>query len=113
MKIETESVSGALVYRIAGTVSFENWEKIARELEHLRELGETHIVINWKDVDNVDTTGLQTLVRLIKISKSSPEFRFSLVTDNAAHIRLIHLCGFDKVVRIFPTEEDAMLDAAN
>ncbi len=108
MKIETESISGTLVYRIMGNVSFDNWEQISKELDNFQQLGEKYIVVNWQALENIDTSGLQTLVRLVKISRANPGFKFALVTANPGHIRLITMCGFDKLIQVFPNESDAV-----
>ena len=108
MRIETQYESGVVLYRISGDLKFSNWAYVISELEKIYGQGERNIVLNWKAVDNFDTSGLQTLVALFKIGQKDPDFRFALVTDKPSHIKVLKVCGFDKFVGIFPSEDEAI-----
>ena len=112
MKINCLESSGVLIYRVSGSITFENYDQVVRELDYAREKGMTNIIINWQEVVGLDTSGLQTLVALIRGKKKDPSFNFSLVTNKPAHLKLINLCGFDKMIKIYPTEERALKDLA-
>lgn len=110
MRIDLEENQGVLIFRVAGDITFENWYEVAKKLEEEREKGHRSIILNWENVIILDTSGLQTLVALIKTAKKDPSFNFSLVTNNPDHIDLISLVGFNKMIKVFSTEEEAIED---
>jgi anti-anti-sigma factor len=108
MRIETQNISGVVLYRISGDLTFSNWEEISTDLERMYSVGEKQIILNWNRVGIIDTTGLQILVSLFKTKQKDPEFNFVLVTDNPNHLKVITICGFDKIIDIFPSEKEAL-----
>jgi len=108
MRVETQTTSGVVLYRISGDLTFLNWEEVLVDIKRLYNLGDKQFILNWKGVGIVDTAGLQTLVSLFKTKRKDPEFNFVLVTDNPNHLKVIKICGFDKIISIFPSEEEGL-----
>jgi anti-anti-sigma factor len=106
--IQIEESLGVVIVRVSGDINFENWNEVSKSLEGVVQQGTKDLILNWAGVISLDTSGLQTLVGLIKASRNNPDFKFSLVTDNPDHVNLISLVGFNKLIPIFPSEEEAL-----
>ena len=108
MKIKTRYVGDVRVFDFSGTARAHEWEHASDQIKDSYSKGEMLMIINWRDVEHINSASLQILVRLINIKRNDPAFVFALVTDNPTHKKIIKSVGFDKFVHVVATEDDAL-----
>ena len=108
MQILTEHVDDTLVFRFEGKPKDTEWDEAIKSIIEHYEKGSKSIIVNWLNVDFIDSNSLQVLVRLVKIQKDDPDFEFFLVTDDPSHQKTLQIFGFDKLLYVAPSEEEAL-----
>ena len=104
MEISTEHLGDTIVFRFEGKPKDSEWDEAINSIIEHYEKGNKSIIVNWLNVDFIDSNSLQLLVRLVKIQKDDPDFEFFLVTDDPSHQKTLQIFGFDKLLTVVPSE---------
>ena len=108
MRITRQHLDETLIFRFSGHAKLHEWEEATQELLDFYEKGGKSIIINWQDVDMIDTSSLQVLVRLLKIQREDSDFEFFLVTKDPNHIKILKVFGFNKLMQVVSSENRAL-----
>jgi anti-anti-sigma factor len=108
MEITTEHLDDIVVFRFNGKPQVTEWEEATDCIISHYEKGDKSMIVNWLNVDYIDTNSLQILVRLLKIKKDDSDFHFSIVSNDSSQRKLLEIFGFDKLVDILVSEDEAL-----
>lgn len=106
--IEEREREGVVILDLKGPLTFGRGDPELRvRLTALHESGKVNIVLNLKDVTEIDSTGLGTLVfGLAKLRRSAG--RLALTNVNRSHLKLFLLTRLAIAFEFFDSEQDAV-----
>lgn len=108
MEISIKHVGDTLVFRFEGKPKDTEWDEGINSIIEHYEKGSKSIIVNWLNVEFIDSCSLQMLVRLLKMQKDDPDFEFFLVTDDPSHQKTLQIFGFDKLLYVVRSEKEAL-----
>jgi anti-sigma B factor antagonist len=108
LQIEQRENEGIVILDLKGPLTLGHGDLELRDrLPALHEAGKVNIVLNLKDVSEIDSTGLGTLVfGLARLRKSGG--RLALVNLNRSHLELFLLTKLSIVFEFFDDEQEAI-----
>jgi anti-sigma B factor antagonist len=108
LHIEQRECEGVVILDLKGSLVLGHGDLELRDrLPSLQQSGNVNIVLNLKDVDYIDSTGLGTLVYgLAKVRKAGG--RLALVNLNRSHLALFSLAKLATVFELFDDEQEAL-----
>lgn len=107
MKVATEKVNNFMVCRIAGEINLETSPELRKVCSQVIESGEKNVIVNFKEVGYIDSSGLATLIELFqKIKDKGGNLRLCSLVSKVKGV--FELTKLDKVFKIVPTEEEAL-----
>ncbi len=108
MKIDVSQEEGRTIVTLEGAIKLnESGYDFFKKIKNLYDEDKTEmVVIDLSLIDYIDSTGLGELVGYIHRLKSKGR-RMALVNPQNTILNLIKLSNLDKVIRIFPTKEEA------
>jgi len=107
MHIKAYKGKNIIVIAPVGNVDSASAPQLNSALSQLLEQKEENIVLNLKDVPFMDSTGLASIVNLLKrIQKAQKDIKISAPSPIVS--KLLHLTRLEKVFEIFDTQEDAI-----
>ena len=112
MPVKTESVKGLMVCYVSGEVDINQSPDIKRDFDKLISKKEPKIVIDLSKVTYVDSSGLATLVEILKKMKQYGG-RMKLAGLSPKVKSLFEITKLDKLFEIALTEDEAILSFAN
>ena len=108
LDIEQREIEGIIILDLKGPLTFGHGDGELRDrVAALRLSGKINIVLNLKEVSDIDSTGLGTLVfGLVKLRKAGG--RLALVNVNQSHLELFLLTKLALTFEFFGDEQDAV-----
>ena len=108
LHIEEREREGIVILDLKGPLTLGHGDLELRDrLTALRESGKMNIVLNLKDVTEIDSTGLGTLVvGLARLRRSGG--RLALANLNRSHLNLFLLTKLAIALEFFVDEQDAV-----
>jgi anti-sigma B factor antagonist len=108
LHIEQRESEGIIILDLKGPLTLGHGDLELRDrLPALHQSGKVNIVLNLKDVTDIDSTGLGTLVfGLARLRKAGG--RLALVNLNRSHLGLFLLTKLAIVFEFFDDEQDAV-----
>jgi anti-sigma B factor antagonist len=108
LQIEGREKEGIVILDLKGSLTLGDGDLALRErLAALHQSGKINIILNLKDVPDIDTTGLGTLVfGLAKLRKAGG--KVALLNVNRAHMKLFVLTRLAFAFEFFGDEQDAV-----
>lgn len=107
MEVRVEDRNAAKVVLVKGDVDIRSSHKLRKALLELTSKKHPRIVISFKEMPYIDSSGVATLLECFKeMQKYKGELRLADLTTSVREVfRLMHL---DTVFRIFPDAEAAL-----
>lgn len=107
MSIETVTVGEAVVVRVVGrALDAHEAGPFKDSVAALIEAGRERLVVNLKQVELLDSTGLGAVVTCRK--KLGPRGNIVLCCVDARVLNVLRLTRLDRVFKIFPSEDAAV-----
>ena len=108
LQIEQRESEGIVVLDLKGPLTLGHGDLELRDrLPALHQSGKVNILLNLKDVSEIDSTGLGTLVfGLARLRKSGG--RLALVNLNRSHLQLFLLTRLSIAFEFFVDEQEAV-----
>jgi anti-sigma B factor antagonist len=108
LHIKERESEGIVILDLKGPLTLGHGDLELRDrLTALHQSGKVNIILNLKDVTDIDSTGLGTLVfGLAKLRKSGG--RLALVNVNKSHLELFLLTKLAIAFQFFDDEQDAV-----
>jgi anti-anti-sigma factor len=107
MKISEDRQDGGLIVSPAGRLDSANAPALERWLSAAVERGDTLLIVDLKALDYISSIGLSVLLSVAKkIKRAKGKFVISGVNDRIGAI--MEISGFNKVLTIVPTVEQAL-----
>lgn len=107
MQIRTEEKNGISVFRMNGDIDINTSPEVKKSFDQAMSSKSVKVVINLKDVSYVDSSGLATLVEILKNLRS---YGGKLKLSNlSVKVRgLFEITKLDKLFDIVADEDDAV-----
>ena len=108
LHIEQRDVEGIIILDLKGPLTLGHGDLELRDrLPALHQSGQVNIILNLRDVSDIDSTGLGTLVfGLARLRKAGG--RLALVNLNRSHLELFLLTRLAIAFEFFEDEQDAV-----
>jgi anti-sigma B factor antagonist len=109
MAIKTENKSGSVVCYVEGEIDINTAPEIKKNFEKILSKKEPRIVVNFTKVTYVDSSGLATLVEILKFMRSyGGKLRLSNLSPKIKS--LFEITKLDKLFDIKADEAQAIAD---
>jgi anti-anti-sigma factor len=109
MKIELRTESDITIIDLTGEIDVSQAPRLRQTvLELFGNKNVKKLLINMTDVVYIDSAGLSVLIAAHR-QANNKEGAFGLSNLQQPVRQVCHITGVDKVIRIFPTVEDALL----
>lgn len=105
LHIETDELAGCPVARLRGTCDFRTSPRLRKVLRRWVQEGARAGVVNLKDVEKMDTTGVATLVETARDMGEAG--RIMLVSDSPSTRRVLELSGMEEFCECYDSEDEA------
>ncbi len=100
------------VVNLSGSIDVSYSSELRTTLKNMVDTGTTGIIINLKDVNFIDSSGLGIFVAIYKMLKPLGG-SISLVNPQKTVLRIFDLTGTRKVFQIFDTLDEALKNYTN
>ncbi|MBD3426619.1 MAG: anti-sigma factor antagonist [Candidatus Omnitrophica bacterium] len=107
MQINHEDTGGISIFRIEGDIDINTSPDIKRSFDQVAAQKKNKIVINLKDVNYVDSSGLATLVEILKNLRAYGG-KLKLTNLSSKVKGLFEITKLDKLFDIVDSEQDAV-----
>ncbi len=108
LKIEPREKEGILVLDLKGQLTFGEEDLFFREkLQSLLASGHTQVILNFHDVEHIDSSGLGSLVTFSGRFRAAGG-KLALLYLNPAHVELLLLGKLEVLFELFDDEQEAV-----
>jgi anti-anti-sigma factor len=104
MDIQIESNGDRRIIRIKGKVTFEHYKLLHSQVEPALDEGVREVVIDFKDVPFIDSSGIGEIVRIVRVMKDR-QGELTLINPNSKLRDLFSMYRFDKYMKILDRVE--------
>ncbi|MEW5946036.1 MAG: STAS domain-containing protein [bacterium] len=106
-KIIVRTVGDVTVIEVHGNLDIQLSQAMKIKLESLIKFGHQKIVVNLKDTNFIDSTGVGSLMYGLKlIDPTVGDLKLTGLAPH--HVNVFNVLELDRVFSIFPTEEGAV-----
>lgn len=107
LQIELEEVEKKLILRINGRIDASSSLILERKIQQLIDEKHNELILDFTDVDYLSSAGMRVLFSATKklTAKKGNLVLFSLNEDVA---EIVRMAGFDKILHLCSTEEEAL-----
>jgi anti-sigma B factor antagonist/stage II sporulation protein AA (anti-sigma F factor antagonist) len=107
LKIQLEEIENRVIVRIDGRIDAASAPILERKINTLIDENHTHLILDFSQVDYLSSAGMRVLLSGVKKlkAKKGDLILFSVIEDVE---EVIKMAGFDKILRIFPSEKEAL-----
>lgn len=109
MDISTEQIDSTTVVRMSGNLDTNTSGPAHQKLDALIEEGNTHLLVNLRQVAFVSSAGLRILLATAK-RLNGTEGTLKISDLNETVNEVFEISGFNSILNVFSTEEDALND---
>lgn len=106
MEITSESIDGAAVARLSGSLDTGTAAAAEEALDALVKAGHTTIIVDLEATDFVSSAGLRILLATAK--KVKPDGELKLCNLNPSVLEVFEMSGFSTIFRVFDNEDAAL-----
>ena len=104
MQIRTKELDGVLIVEVEGEINITTSPDLKRSFEKVKS---TKVVIDMQKVDYIDSSGLATLVELLKkLKQRGGNLNLSQVSEKVKS--LFEITKLDRLFGIYPTNDVAI-----
>ena len=107
MSIDIKDNNGVSVVYITGDMDINSSPAIKKECEKIIATNKSNILINFQDMQYIDSSGLATIVSFFKIIKVNGG-KLMLCSLSEKVMKLFIITRLDKLFTIIDTEEQAL-----
>ncbi len=107
IRVETRNDGRAAVITVSGELDLASSGALAEELARVAESGATRVVIDLRELEFMDSTGLSTLVKAHQRADEAGQ-EFGLVRGPQQVQRLLSLTGVDERLTFADTPEELL-----
>ncbi len=111
MEVTTRQKDGVLIAELTGKLDTSTSGSAQDKLVQCVKDGETKIILNLKDLEYVSSAGLRVILVISKLLQGN-KGEFRLCSPNEIVEEVLKISGFNSLLRIFDTEQDA-IDSIN
>ena len=104
MEIQVESRENRRIVHISGKITFEHCPTLASRLDQVLEEGVREVVIDFKDVPFMDSSGIGEILRLFKQMRDR-KGSLVLINPNRKLLSLFSMYRFEKFMKILEEVE--------
>ncbi len=109
MEISTEQKDSTTVVRMSGNLDTNTSVPAHEKLDALIEDGKTHLLVNLRHVGFVSSAGLRILLATAKrLNGTDGSLKISNLNETVNEV--FEISGFNSILNVFVTEEDALND---
>ena len=107
LSIELEEIEHRVILRLDGRIDAASAPILDRKINSLIEEDHNHLLLDFSRIDYLSSAGMRVLLSATKkmIAKKGDLILFSL-GDEVSEV--IKMAGFDKILRIFSSEKEAI-----
>lgn len=106
MQIIVDDFDRFTVVKLSGEVDLHNSRDVKKLLlNHLEQLA--HILVDFSELDYIDSSGMATLVEAFNLSKSK-QLDFHIVGAKDAPLQVLKLTRLDSIFSLIETREQAL-----
>jgi len=109
LQIETATTGETLIVRLSGELDHHTAEQVRTQVEAELDRGYVHLVVNMESLSFMDSSGLGVMLGRYK-RVTAAGGRMSLCAVNEQLMKLFELSGMMKILRIYPTEGQALAE---
>jgi anti-sigma B factor antagonist len=104
MDIQVESRGNRRIVKISGKITFEHCPALASQLDPVLAEGVSEVVIDFKDVPFMDSSGIGEVLRLFKLMRDR-NGSLVLINPNRKLLTLFSMYRFEKFMKILEEVE--------
>ncbi len=112
LNIHIEQDQGVSLVRIEGRLDAASASLLERKLTELIDGGKSRLVIDFAKVDYLSSAGMRLLLSTTKKLKSG-DGGLHLCSVSEEVMEIIKMAGFERIIQIFPTEQEALQGFSN
>ncbi len=107
LQIELEEIEHRVILRLDGRLDAASAPILERKINSLIDEDHTHLLLDFSRIDYLSSAGMRVLLSATKklMGKKGDLILFSL-SDEVSEV--IKMAGFDKILRIFSSEKEAI-----
>lgn len=106
MQIIVDDFDRFTVVKLSGEVDLHNSRDVKKLLlDHIEKLA--HILVDFSELDYIDSSGMATLVEAFNLSKSK-KLDFHIVGAKDAPLQVLKLTRLDSIFSLLETREQAL-----
>ncbi len=107
MQVNIEDTNGISLCRVSGDIDINSSPEVKKTFDQVVSQKKDKVVINLKDVSYIDSSGLATLVEILKNLRSyGGKLKLSNLSSKVKG--LFEITKLDKLFDIFAEEQDAV-----
>ncbi len=107
LRIQLEEIENRVIVRIDGRIDAASSPILERKINSLIDESHTHLILDFSRVDYLSSAGMRVLLSgLKKLKPKKGDLILFGVIDEVEEV--IKMAGFDKILRIFPSEKEAL-----
>lgn len=108
MTLNEEKTNGVLALRVRGKIHTQNSEELLKKLDSLIDQGERHLLLDFSDVDYINSSGLRVLMTVAKqLNDLGGKMVLAAVTELIQQV--LRISGCAAVIGIYPSREEAFI----
>ena len=107
INIQIEEARGAFIIRIEGRMDAISTPVLERKLVEKIDEGKKNLVLDFAKVDYLSSAGMRLLLSTTK-KLSEEKGGLHLCAVNEEVMEIIKMAGFERIIKIFSTEEMAL-----
>ena len=108
INIQIEDDQGVSIFRLEGRMDATSAPLLEKKLKkQISSLGKTKLVLDFAKVDYLSSAGMRLLLSTTKKLKEG-DGALHLCSVSEEVMEIIKMAGFERIIRIFPTEQEAL-----
>ncbi len=107
MQIHEEKKDGAVIFRLSGRLDAMTGPVVEEHVQRAIDAGPKKLLLDFSEVDYLSSAGLRILLSATK-KMQSISGKCVVFSIAPKVMNIIRMAGFDKVVEIVATEQDAL-----
>ncbi len=111
LNIQIEEDQGITLVRVEGRLDAASAPLLEKKLVEQVEGGKTKLLLDFAKVNYLSSAGMRLLLSTTKKLKGSGGLHLCSVGEEV--IEIIKMAGFERIIQIFPTEQEALQAFSN
>ncbi len=107
MTLSEEKTDAVLVLAVSGRIQTEASEELLKKLNNLIDQGEQHLLLDFSDVDYINSSGLRVLLMVAKKLKGL-DGKMVLATVTELIQQIFRVSGCASLIEVYPSKEEAL-----